>query len=114
MSAVQAVRGRAGRSAEGQFQGGSVLRVADQPDLADITALLAEQAGDSFDGAALVVRDEIFRHADGVERGINDLGNGRFARSLFGRACGSSGPARTATFASCAWARPRPPKTSPP
>jgi SpoVK/Ycf46/Vps4 family AAA+-type ATPase len=56
-------------------------------DLADITALLAEQAGDSFDGEALVVLDEIFRHAGGIERRINDLGNGRFARSLFERAC---------------------------
>ena len=56
-------------------------------DLADITALLAEQAGDSFDREALVVLDEIFSHAGGTERRINDLGNGRFARSLFERAC---------------------------
>jgi hypothetical protein len=57
-------------------------------DLADITALLAEQAGDSFDREALVVLDEIFSHAGSMERRINELGNGRFARSLFERACG--------------------------
>jgi AAA lid domain len=33
------------------------------------------------------VLGEIFRHAGGAERRINDLGNGRFARSLFERAC---------------------------
>jgi SpoVK/Ycf46/Vps4 family AAA+-type ATPase len=56
-------------------------------DLADITALLSEQAGDSFDRQALVVLDEIFSHAGSMERRINELGNGRFARSLFERAC---------------------------
>ena len=56
-------------------------------DLADITTLLAEQAGDAFDADAVHVLGGIFRHAGGVERRINDLGNGRFARSLFERAC---------------------------
>ena len=56
-------------------------------DMADITTLLAEQAGDAFDADAVHVLGEIFRHAGGVERRINDLGNGRFARSLFERAC---------------------------
>ncbi len=56
-------------------------------DLADITTLLAEQAGDAFDADATRVLGEVFRHAGGVERRINDLGNGRFARSLFERAC---------------------------
>jgi SpoVK/Ycf46/Vps4 family AAA+-type ATPase len=56
-------------------------------DLADITNLLAEQAGDAFDADAVHVLGEIFSHAGSVERRINELGNGRFARSLFERAC---------------------------
>ena len=56
-------------------------------DLADITALLAEQAGDAFDADAIHVLDEIFSHAGREQRRINELGNGRFARSLFERAC---------------------------
>ena len=56
-------------------------------DLADITMLLAEQAGDAFDAGATRVLSEIFSHAGGMERRINELGNGRFARSLFERAC---------------------------
>ncbi len=107
VSAAQAVREGRG-PAEGQLQGGSVLRVADQPDLADITALLAEQAGDSFDGEALVVLDEIFRHA-GASGAASTI-----SATAGSRAPCSSGPARTATSASCPWARPRPPKTSPP
>ena len=56
-------------------------------DLADITALLAEQAGDAFDADAIHVLDEIFSHAGREQRRINEFGNGRFARSLFERAC---------------------------
>jgi SpoVK/Ycf46/Vps4 family AAA+-type ATPase len=55
-------------------------------DLSDIATLLAEQAGDSFDPAAVQVLDEIFSHACAPGR-IDELGNGRFARSLFERAC---------------------------
>ena len=46
----------------------------------------AEQAGDSFEPAALHVLDEIFGQAEAAGR-IDELGNGRFARSLFERAC---------------------------
>ena len=56
-------------------------------DLTDITMLLAEQAGDAFDADGVHALGQIFRHADGVERRINELGNGRFARSLLERAC---------------------------
>ena len=56
-------------------------------DLADITTLLAEQAGDAFDADATHVLDEIFGHVGSQQRRINELGNGRFARSLFERAC---------------------------
>jgi SpoVK/Ycf46/Vps4 family AAA+-type ATPase len=55
-------------------------------DLSDIATLLAEQAGDAFDPAAVQVLDEIFDHACAPGR-IDELGNGRFARSLFERAC---------------------------
>jgi SpoVK/Ycf46/Vps4 family AAA+-type ATPase len=55
-------------------------------DLSQIAVLLAEQAGDVFDQAALRVLDEIFAHATESGR-IDELGNGRFARSLFERAC---------------------------
>jgi hypothetical protein len=49
-------------------------------------AVIAEQAGDSFDPDALPVLEQIFR--DACDRGrIDELGNGRFARSLFERAC---------------------------
>jgi len=55
-------------------------------DLVRIAVLLAEQAGDMFDPAAVEVLGAIFRHAcDGGK--IDELGNGRFARSLFERAC---------------------------
>jgi SpoVK/Ycf46/Vps4 family AAA+-type ATPase len=55
-------------------------------DLSDIATLLAEQAGDAFDAGAVQMLDEIFHHADRA-RQIDELGNGRFARSLFERAC---------------------------
>src|SRR5215475_5461488 len=55
-------------------------------DLSQITVLLAEQAGDAFEPPALRVLDEIFARAAESGR-IDELGNGRFARSLFERAC---------------------------
>ena len=55
-------------------------------ELAQIMGVLAEQAGDSFDPDALPVLDDIFREAAAAGR-IDDLGNGRYARSLFERAC---------------------------
>jgi SpoVK/Ycf46/Vps4 family AAA+-type ATPase len=55
-------------------------------DLVQISNLLAEQAGDMFDPAAKQVLGRIFRHACETGR-IDELGNGRFARSLFERAC---------------------------
>jgi SpoVK/Ycf46/Vps4 family AAA+-type ATPase len=55
-------------------------------DLSQIAVLLAEQAGDVFEPPALRVLDEIFALA--AQHGqIDELGNGRFARSLFERAC---------------------------
>ncbi|HEX6519850.1 MAG TPA: AAA family ATPase [Streptosporangiaceae bacterium] len=56
-------------------------------DLVRIAALLAEQAGDVFDPAALEALGLIFARACEAGR-IDELGNGRFARSLFERACG--------------------------
>ena len=55
-------------------------------DLVRIADLLAEQAGDMFDPAAKQVLAAIFRHTCDAGR-IDELGNGRFARSLFERAC---------------------------
>jgi SpoVK/Ycf46/Vps4 family AAA+-type ATPase len=55
-------------------------------DLVQIARLLAEQAGDTFDPQAIEVLKEIFEHACAMGR-IDELGNGRFARSLFERAC---------------------------
>ncbi len=55
-------------------------------DLVEIAKLLASLAGDRFDEAAAGVLDVIFRHAYDSGR-IDELGNGRFARSLFERAC---------------------------
>ena len=55
-------------------------------DLAHITVLLAEQAGDVFEPDAERVLGEIFTRAAEAGR-IDELGNGRFARSLFERAC---------------------------
>jgi SpoVK/Ycf46/Vps4 family AAA+-type ATPase len=55
-------------------------------ELSQIMAVIAEQAGDSFDPDALPVLGQIF--TDAYARGrIDELGNGRFARSLFERAC---------------------------
>jgi SpoVK/Ycf46/Vps4 family AAA+-type ATPase len=55
-------------------------------DLVRIAVLLAERAGDVFHPAAVEVLGAIFSHACGSGR-IDELGNGRFARSLFERAC---------------------------
>ena len=55
-------------------------------DLVQISNLLAEQAGDMFEPAAREVLARIFAQACDAGR-IDDLGNGRFARSLFERAC---------------------------
>ena len=55
-------------------------------DLVRIADLLAEQAGDMFDPAAREVLGAIFSHACQAGQ-IDELGNGRFARSLFERAC---------------------------
>ena len=55
-------------------------------DLSGIARLLAQRAGDTFDPAALRLLDEIFRRASDDGR-VNELGNGRFARSLFERSC---------------------------
>jgi SpoVK/Ycf46/Vps4 family AAA+-type ATPase len=55
-------------------------------ELAMIAEVIAEQAGDSFDPDAFPVLEGIFQQA--WDRGrIDELGNGRFARSLFERAC---------------------------
>jgi type VII secretion ATPase EccA len=54
--------------------------------LSNIAVLLAEQAGDVFDPAAMDMLDDIFNRACAAGR-IDELGNGRFARSLFERAC---------------------------
>lgn len=55
-------------------------------DLSRIAVIQAEQAGDAFEPAALHVLDDIFGQAERAGR-IDELGNGRFARSLFERAC---------------------------
>jgi len=57
-------------------------------DLVQISRLLAEQAGDTFDPQAVEVLADIFTRACALGR-IDELGNGRFARSLFERACAS-------------------------
>jgi Cdc6-like AAA superfamily ATPase len=54
-------------------------------ELAQIMAVIAEQAGDSFDPDTIPVLERIFRDAVDQHR-IDELGNGRFARSLFERA----------------------------
>jgi SpoVK/Ycf46/Vps4 family AAA+-type ATPase len=55
-------------------------------ELCKIAGVIAEQHGDSFEPEALPVLEEIFTET--VQRGQTDeLGNGRFARSLFERAC---------------------------
>jgi len=53
-------------------------------DLSAIIRLLAEQAGDMFDVSAQAALAEVFESASSR---IDELGNGRFARSLFERAC---------------------------
>jgi SpoVK/Ycf46/Vps4 family AAA+-type ATPase len=56
------------------------------PELASIAQVIAQRAGDSFDADAVPVLTQIF--GDACQRGkIDELGNGRFARSLFERAC---------------------------
>jgi SpoVK/Ycf46/Vps4 family AAA+-type ATPase len=55
-------------------------------DLVRIADMIAEQAGDRFEPAALDVLAAIFAQACQAGR-IDELGNGRFARSLFERAC---------------------------
>jgi SpoVK/Ycf46/Vps4 family AAA+-type ATPase len=56
--------------------------------LSEIARVIAANAGDAFDADALPVLQSIFVQA--VENGrIDVLGNGRFARSLFERACAS-------------------------
>jgi SpoVK/Ycf46/Vps4 family AAA+-type ATPase len=55
-------------------------------ELTRIAETIAQQAGDSFDPEALPVLDQIFGRAC-AEGSIDELGNGRFARSLFERAC---------------------------
>jgi SpoVK/Ycf46/Vps4 family AAA+-type ATPase len=55
-------------------------------ELAQIAEVIAEQAGDSFDPDALPVLEGIFQRAWDQGR-VDELGNGRFARSLFERAC---------------------------
>jgi SpoVK/Ycf46/Vps4 family AAA+-type ATPase len=55
-------------------------------ELTRIAGVIAAQAGDSFDPEALPVLSSIFTQACHEGR-IDELGNGRFARSLFERAC---------------------------
>jgi type VII secretion ATPase EccA len=55
-------------------------------ELVEISGRLAKGADDRFDPAALEVLHTIFAHACAEGR-IDELGNGRFARSLYERAC---------------------------
>jgi type VII secretion ATPase EccA len=57
-------------------------------DLVKISGVIAQQAGDTFHADARPVLDQIYGHAC-AEGLIDELGNGRFARSLFERACAS-------------------------
>jgi len=57
-------------------------------ELTMIAQSIARQAGDSFDADALPVLEQIFSQACEEQR-IDELGNGRFSRSLFERACAS-------------------------
>ena len=57
-------------------------------ELSQIAQVIAAQAGDTFAGDAVPVLDSIFVSACERER-IDTLGNGRFARSLYERACAS-------------------------
>ena len=56
--------------------------------LGQIAQVIAAQAGDVFDTEALPVLDSIFVQAAEDGR-VDTLGNGRFARSLYERACAS-------------------------
>jgi SpoVK/Ycf46/Vps4 family AAA+-type ATPase len=55
-------------------------------DLSRIAVMHAEQAGDAFEPEAVRVLEQIFAQAERAGA-IDELGNGRFARSLFERAC---------------------------
>jgi SpoVK/Ycf46/Vps4 family AAA+-type ATPase len=55
-------------------------------ELVSIAEVIAQQAGDSFDDDAVPVLGQIFSEACELGK-IDELGNGRFARSLFERAC---------------------------
>jgi SpoVK/Ycf46/Vps4 family AAA+-type ATPase len=55
-------------------------------ELREITVHIAREAGDSFDAAALAELDHICGYVS-AEGWTDDLGNGRFSRSLFERAC---------------------------
>jgi len=55
-------------------------------DLSRIAVIYAEQAGDAFEPEAVRVLEQIFAQAERAGA-IDELGNGRFARSLFERAC---------------------------
>jgi SpoVK/Ycf46/Vps4 family AAA+-type ATPase len=55
-------------------------------DLSRIAVIHAEQAGDAFEPEAIRVLEQIFAQAERAGA-IDELGNGRFARSLFERAC---------------------------
>jgi SpoVK/Ycf46/Vps4 family AAA+-type ATPase len=57
-------------------------------ELVEITTIFAQQAGDSFAPEAMPVLAEIFTEACELRR-TDELGNGRFARSLYERACAS-------------------------
>ena len=57
-------------------------------ELRRIAEVIAAQAGDTFDADAEPVLQRIFTEAVGQGR-VDALGNGRFARSLFERACAS-------------------------
>ena len=58
----------------------------DPGELVRIAKIFADQAGDSFAPDALPVLDQILSQAC-EQRRIDELGNGRFARSLFERSC---------------------------
>jgi hypothetical protein len=69
-----------------RFSGRVTFPSYEPENLSNIAALLAEQAGDVFDSGAMDLLDEIFARACAAGQ-IDELGNGRFARSLFERAC---------------------------
>jgi SpoVK/Ycf46/Vps4 family AAA+-type ATPase len=55
-------------------------------ELTSIADVIARHAGDSFDADAIPVLSQIFSEACELGK-VDELGNGRFARSLFERAC---------------------------